>query len=60
MSTSYNIRDDGSEQIEQFVAGCRVTLVFKAEDNPNLTKDITSLILGAYNDRREQKRKATP
>lgn len=57
MSTSYDIRDDGREQIKQIIAGCCVTLVFKNEDNPNLQSDLTSLIMGAYNDRKGRQSK---
>ena len=43
---------DGRTEVETIINGCCVTVVFAKDDNPEVMKNVTDLIMGAYAERK--------
>ena len=42
---------DGRTEMETVINGCYVTVVFAKDDNPEVMKNVTDLIMSAYAER---------
>ena len=42
---------DGRTEMETIINGCYVTVVFAKDDNPEVMKNVTDLIMSAYAER---------
>lgn len=42
---------DGRTEVETVINGCNVTVVFAKDDNPEVMKNVTDLIMSAYAER---------
>ena len=42
---------DGRTEVETIINGCYVTVVFAKDDNPEVMKNVTDLIMSAYAER---------
>mgnify|MGYP000663054287 CR=1 FL=1 len=43
---------DGRTEMETIINGCYVTVVFAKDDNPEVMKNVTDLIMSAYAERK--------
>ena len=43
---------DGRTEVETVINGCNVTVVFAKDDNPEVMKNVTDLIMSAYAERK--------